>query len=294
MTRLLSPQMGETICSPHAACRPTVSVSEEASARELLDGLHFIWLELTGRCNLRCRHCYADSLPSIPLNGEMRFTDWCNVLTEAATLGCRQVQFIGGEPTLYPQLVGLLAHARESGYSRVEVFTNGVRLGDALLRALVKYGVGVNFSVYSADPIIHDAVTQHGGSFAATAKSIARAVGRGLKVRASIITMPTDADQAETTKRFLYGLGVTEIGVDRVRSVGRGSSIAVGDARSKLCGACWRGTIAIDPNGRVFPCVFARDVDLGHVSKGLAGILDSRRLRDFRKAVSSQFECQTI
>jgi len=34
------------------------------SATPAGQGLDFLWLELTSRCNLRCIHCYAESSPS--------------------------------------------------------------------------------------------------------------------------------------------------------------------------------------------------------------------------------------
>jgi len=37
--------------------------------------------------------------------------DWQHVIRDAATLGVRMVQFIGGEPTLHPSLPELVGHA---------------------------------------------------------------------------------------------------------------------------------------------------------------------------------------
>ncbi|HEX2341721.1 MAG TPA: radical SAM protein, partial [Vicinamibacterales bacterium] len=69
-----------------------------------LEGLSFLWLEITQRCNLACVHCYADSSPHLPLTERMTFSDWCRVMDEARTMGCRRLQFIGGEPTIHPDL----------------------------------------------------------------------------------------------------------------------------------------------------------------------------------------------
>jgi MoaA/NifB/PqqE/SkfB family radical SAM enzyme len=43
----------------------------EPSKTELMAGLHFLWLEITQKCNLSCVHCYADSTPHQPLFGAM-------------------------------------------------------------------------------------------------------------------------------------------------------------------------------------------------------------------------------
>ena len=50
------------------------------------DGLSFIWLELTSRCNLECVHCYANSSPHQPLSEGMTRDDWRETLDHAASL----------------------------------------------------------------------------------------------------------------------------------------------------------------------------------------------------------------
>src|SRR5687767_9735901 len=96
-----------------------------------LSGLDFLWLEITLRCNLRCTHCYAESGPGNALSYGADAADWRKTMTQAFHAGCRQVQFIGGEPTLHPSLAELITDARNLGYEFVEVFTNGTRLDTA-------------------------------------------------------------------------------------------------------------------------------------------------------------------
>ncbi|MGH3779149.1 MAG: radical SAM protein [Pseudonocardiaceae bacterium] len=64
-----------------------------------MSGLSFVWLEITGKCQLECVHCYADSGPQ-GTHGTMTTEDWVVVIGQAAALGTRMIQFIGGEPTL--------------------------------------------------------------------------------------------------------------------------------------------------------------------------------------------------
>lgn len=68
--------------------------------------VRFMWLEITGKCQLECVHCYADSGPD-GTAGSMTTNDWYRVIDEAASMGIRMVQFIGGEPTLHPDLPDL-------------------------------------------------------------------------------------------------------------------------------------------------------------------------------------------
>jgi MoaA/NifB/PqqE/SkfB family radical SAM enzyme len=63
--------------------------------------LSFVWLKVTGKCQLRCTHCYAESGPS-GTHGKMGTANWLRVIDQTVGLGVKTVQFIGGEPTLHP------------------------------------------------------------------------------------------------------------------------------------------------------------------------------------------------
>jgi MoaA/NifB/PqqE/SkfB family radical SAM enzyme len=250
-----------------------------------LDGLHFLWLEITARCNLTCVHCYASSGPALPLTQRMQFVDWCRVLDDARQLGCRRVQFIGGEPTLHPDLPKLLEHAVRAGYRHCEVFTNAATLRTDLVDTFRRLGIMVHFSFYSHDPATHDRFTGRTGSFERTLAGITLLVERRVRVAAGIIQVTHDARELKQTKKFLKGLGVTAVAHDRVRAVGRGENLLPdGDARNKLCGACWRGKLCVDATGAARPCVFSRDVLVGNVLEdGLAAVITGEPLRTFRR-----------
>ena len=81
------------------------------------EGLQFLWLELTNRCNLRCVHCYTDSHPGSGHRDRLTTEDLESVLRQAYALGCRSVQFIGGEPQLYRDFRRLLGVPRATSAS---------------------------------------------------------------------------------------------------------------------------------------------------------------------------------
>jgi MoaA/NifB/PqqE/SkfB family radical SAM enzyme len=54
-----------------------------------MDDLTFVWLEITGKCQLQCSHCYADSGPS-GTHGRMSTPDWLRVIDQAAGLGVKR------------------------------------------------------------------------------------------------------------------------------------------------------------------------------------------------------------
>jgi MoaA/NifB/PqqE/SkfB family radical SAM enzyme len=89
--------------------------------------------------------------------------DWENIIDQAAVLGCRALQFIGGEPTMHPALPALIERARVRGFETVEVYTNGTMFHPRVKEAFIRHRVDLAFSVYAASPEIHDRVTQRRG-----------------------------------------------------------------------------------------------------------------------------------
>ncbi|MGO8843172.1 MAG: radical SAM protein [Methyloceanibacter sp.] len=187
-----------------------------------LDGLRFLWLELTNRCNLTCAHCYAESGPRPSRKDVLTTADYKRLLEEAAALGCRAVQFIGGEPTLHRGLPELITRARALIYEHVEVYTNGTVLPDTLLSCFVDNWVSMAVSVYADDPDIHDAVTRRIGSHRRTISNLQRMVAAGLDVRIGLIAMDVNKGRVDSTVSFLRGLGIEKVRIDVTRSVGRG------------------------------------------------------------------------
>lgn len=253
---------------------------------DLSKALDFIWLEITPKCNLKCVHCYADSGPKRVLSDGLNLADWYDVMKEASQLGCKKLQFIGGEPTAHPDLGDLITEARKLGFSTVEVYTNGTTIGANLKAVLKQQRVNLAFSIYGADAPIHDSVTTVSGSFDRTIACIKWALASDLTVRVGFIKMPQNTGSWIHTKHMLQEIGVKSIGIDNVRGVGRGSVQAnFNSPMEELCGQCWRGKLCVTSSGDIFPCVFSRFAKVGRFEQGLATTLRSAELSYFRETI---------
>jgi MoaA/NifB/PqqE/SkfB family radical SAM enzyme len=250
-----------------------------------MSGTSFLWLEITGRCQLECRHCYAVSSPA-GTHGVMATADWVRVLDQAAAMGVKMVQFIGGEPTLNPALIDLLDHAVALGLE-VEVFSNLVHVTDELWASFSRPGVSLATSYYSDDPAQHAAVTGR-PSHARTRANVVEAIRRGIPLRAGVIDLGGD-QRASAARADLVELGVAEVGYDRLRQVGRG----VRDGKptvDQLCGRCGDGVVAVSPDGAVWPCVFSRWLPVGNVlERELAEILAGPEAERVRTELGAEF-----
>ena len=254
--------------------------------------LEFLWLELTNRCNLECSHCYAGSGPGEP-QAALSARDFEQVIAEAHDLGCRQVQFIGGEATLSPDLPQLLRHAHATGYTFIELFSNLTRLPLGLAELLVETQAHVATSVYADTAEIHDAVTTRPGSWARTVANIRALVALDIPVRAGIILSDVNRHRAEPTVGFLKSLGVRNVGFDDVRSVGRadhaggcGGDGGCDGQISQLCGGCADNVVCVSPDGLVSPCIMSKFLPLGHIlDGGLAAAATAQTTAEIRDRI---------
>jgi MoaA/NifB/PqqE/SkfB family radical SAM enzyme len=129
----------------------------------------YVKVKLLYGCNLRCGMCNhwrvarPAQLPRERLDA---------LLDELAALGCRKVHFTGGEPALRPDLEEIVAHAAAAGI-RPTLTTNGTLFTRARARRIVEAGLrGVNVSVDSPVPEVHDRVRGVDGAFAATLEGL--------------------------------------------------------------------------------------------------------------------------
>ena len=84
-------------------------------------------LEVTQRCNLRCKYCFADG----GAGGDLPIEECKSAIREIARqCGQPLLQFSGGEPTLRDDLPELVRYAKEAGCSYTQVNTNGIRLAE--------------------------------------------------------------------------------------------------------------------------------------------------------------------
>jgi sulfatase maturation enzyme AslB (radical SAM superfamily) len=256
-------------------------------------GLDFLWLELTNQCNLQCVHCYAESGPRTGNRDTLEKQDYISLLDEAYDLGCRRVQFIGGEPTLNHDLESLIVHAAEKGFDLIEVFTNLTRLTEPLAVLFKTRRVHVATSVYANVAGIHDRITTVPGSFARTVANLKKLVAAGVPVRAGLIQMEENQHIVDETLAFLRGLGVWNAGFDGLRKIGRGACSAESDM-SELCGQCAGAKLCVGPDGLVSPCIMSKAWSVGSLSETtLSEIVCSEKLSMTRSAIYHAVQSKT-
>jgi radical SAM protein with 4Fe4S-binding SPASM domain len=241
-------------------------------------------LELTLRCNHQCVHCYLEkNIPSEReelTRGEVR-----SVFEGLARLGSLILVFTGGEIFLRKDLLDILKDSRKLGFAPV-LFTNGTLIRPEHLDALYEIApLGIEISLHSAQPEVHDAITRSPGSHAAALGAIRNLKARGLRVKIKGNLMQSNKGDYEGLISLAGNLGCEytldpfifpcrdhdaspvfeRLGADSLRGVFSDGRLIKGkkegpgkeyleDPQNRLCGA-GANVISISSNGDVFPCI---------------------------------------
>ncbi len=253
--------------------------------------IDFAQLEITGKCQQQCVHCYADSGPNGD-HGTMTVDDWGQVISDLPGIGVERVQFIGGEPTLHPALPKLIGRAAAAGL-KTEVYTNLVHVPQGLWDVFADNKVALATSYFSPDPAEHASITgRH--TLPQINTNIARAVEQKIPIRAGIIEV-LPGQKVDEAAQKLRELGVSNVPkADVVRAVGRGALSPDGLDMEQLCGGC-TSSLMIDPSGDVTRCAFTRKVPLGNVKETTLGaITESPAFRRFTNELEANFAVRGI
>ncbi|NOZ79555.1 MAG: radical SAM protein [Acidobacteria bacterium] len=152
----------------------------QRAARELipLD----ISIELTWRCNFRCRHCY---IPDFNAPNGVSTERLMRLLDELADMGTLFLALTGGEPLLRKDWALIARHARSLGF-QVMLLTNGALIDEPTADRIAELGLQTEISFHSGDPAVFEAVTSIPGSFRAVRAAITRLRERGVPVELTV------------------------------------------------------------------------------------------------------------
>lgn len=115
--------------------------------------IDYMRISITDRCNLRCKYCTPEDLPSISHDEIMRFEDILTIARLAGRLGICKFKVTGGEPFVRKGCLSFLKALKElPDTKQVTLTTNGVYLKEHL-KELKALGInGVNISLDTLHP----------------------------------------------------------------------------------------------------------------------------------------------
>ena len=121
-----------------------------------LDGCY---IELTSRCNLRCKHCYNDSGELKEEISEQAFQNILNCYDRDIE---PYISFSGGEPLLHPQIWDFADMAIESGVRNILMISNATLITKEIAKKIKDRNISMQISINSTKPELHNAMCGEG------------------------------------------------------------------------------------------------------------------------------------
>lgn len=152
-----------------------------------------LFFHILTECNLNCRHCYINpeqhGKTRVPLK---TIKSWLDVFSDGDP--APNLIFLGGEPTLHPDLAEAVQHARSKGFSSITIDTNGFLFHDILNKVGPEEVDFFSFSLDGATRKTNDAIRGQ-GSYDTCIKGIKKTVSAGFAT--SLIYTVSRANLAE-------------------------------------------------------------------------------------------------
>nr|WP_319571255.1 radical SAM protein [uncultured Draconibacterium sp.] len=140
-----------------------------------------VWIPLTYQCNNKCSWCYAPTTLSHSFDKvltEKKEDEFLRLLKDLKT---KKIVLIGGEPTLYKNIINFISKIIAQGIG-VGMVSNGRLLSNyEFTKKLYDSGLStVTVSIEGSNNLIHDEITQVKGSFSESIKGIENAIKCGI------------------------------------------------------------------------------------------------------------------
>jgi len=137
--------------------------------------LQKLHMELTYRCNFKCKACYLGArlkAASSPKDREVSTGQWLKTVEEAASLGCTHAVVTGGEPFLRRDIVDILQCLTENGITTT-INTNGSCITAQIAAKLKPILLNtVDITLYGSDRLSAGEYTSNQPGFSSAVKAV--------------------------------------------------------------------------------------------------------------------------
>ena len=272
--------------------------------RDIVSSVTF---ELTYSCNEKCIHCYANYPNNSNKKRKLTLKQLQNVINDLFQMKCMHISFTGGDPFMFADFVDLFEYARNLGFS-CDIYTNAVYLADhpdILTRILSLKPQAIFISLYGADAETHESITNTPNTFNKTISSIKAIRDAGTPVILNIMLLKNNVDKLNSIISLVkelnveYRIGMSLIykndgndspmnyfinnkdAIKKVLTIERQRFFSIdqqigNNNRDFFCNAA-RTSLAISPDGTVYPCISLKIIMGNICNESISGIWRSEQ-----------------
>ncbi len=195
------------------------------------EGMEFFFQwHLTERCNLRCTHCYQESVRvgeiSLSQAKTIANTAHDTIQNWSDSYGIDfspSFNVTGGEPFLSPFLFDILQHLQKKRFD-VYLLTNGTMINHEKARMLADIPIqGVQVSIEGPETI-HDQIRGK-DSFKKAIKGVSQLLDAGLTVTLNVTLSKINCDYVKDLVELASSVGAQRLGFSRLVPYGRGKGL---------------------------------------------------------------------
>jgi len=160
---------------------------------------------ITTKCNLKCRHCYSDSVEAAP--DELSTAEALRLMDDLSAWGIRLLVIDGGEPLCRPDLLDIVRYASAKGL-RTTIGSNGTLIDEPMAKKMLEAGVrAVAISIDAADARTHDSFRGMAGAFEQTMRGVEACKSVGLPFQLNMVIRKETLAQLEDMLRLAVKSG---------------------------------------------------------------------------------------
>ena len=182
-----------------------------------------IFFHILTKCNLKCRHCYINpgqhGKNTLPLSV---ITAWLEAF--ALNNNSKNLIFLGGEPTLHPDLPAAVEYARNLAFGSITIDTNGYLFHDILSKVEPGEVDYFSFSLDGATRATNDRI-RGAGSFDTCIEGIRSAINRGFTTSLIYTISSTNIHELAMMAPLLDSLGVDRLFIQVIGLRGKSALI---------------------------------------------------------------------
>lgn len=194
-----------------------------------------IFFHILTQCNLKCKHCYINR----EQHGEQKLSietieAWLEVFARKNKTA--NVIFLGGEPTMHPDLPAAVKSAKKIGYSSITVDTNGYLFNDILSKVAPHEIDYFSFSLDGATRKTNDMIRGH-ESYDKCIAGIRKAVQAGFSTSLIYTVSTLNIHELDKMPLLLKDLGLNRFFIQVIGL--RGESVKTGQEKLQVSRSQW-------------------------------------------------------